>query len=40
LRRFSEFHFGIPSQRWLRDLVNRIDPRLFERRFESWIATL
>ena len=22
LRRFSEFHFGIPSQRWLRDLVN------------------
>jgi hypothetical protein len=37
LRRFSEFHFGIPSQRWLRDLVNRIDPRLFGRCFESWI---
>ncbi len=40
LRRFSEFHFGIPSQRWLRDLVNRIDPRLFGRCFESWIAAL
>jgi len=40
LRRFSEFHFGIPSERWLRDLVNRIDPRLFGRCFESWIAAL
>ena len=40
LRRFSEFHFGIPSQRWLRDLVNRVDPRLFGRCFESWIAAL
>jgi len=40
LRRFSEFHFGIPSERWLRDLVNRIDPILFGRCFESWIAAL
>ena len=40
LRHFSEFHFGIPSQRWLRDLVNRVDPRLFGRCFESWIAAL
>src|ERR1700722_5340391 len=40
LRRFSEFHFGIPSERWLRDLVNRIDPLLFGRCFESWIAAL
>ncbi|SFJ97873.1 ISAs1 family transposase [Methylocapsa palsarum] len=40
LRRFSEFHFGIPSQRWLRDLVNRIDPILFGQCFESWIAAL
>ncbi len=40
LRRFSEFHFGIPSERWLRDLVNRVDPILFGRCFESWIAAL
>src|ERR1700758_2362202 len=26
LRGFSEFYHGIPCARWLRDLVNRIDP--------------
>ena len=40
LRRFSDFHFGIPGERWLRDLVNRVDPILFGRCFESWIAAL
>jgi predicted transposase YbfD/YdcC len=40
LRRFSEFHFGIPCQRWLRSLVNRIDPLLFGRCFQDWIAAL
>jgi predicted transposase YbfD/YdcC len=40
LRRFSEFHFGIPGQRWLRDLVNRVDPILFGRCFENWIGEL
>jgi len=40
LRRFSDFHFSIPSERWLRDLVNRVDPILFGRCFESWIAAL
>ena len=40
LRRFSPFHHGIPSARWLRALVNRVDPLLFGRCFESWIATL
>src|SRR3982074_601161 len=40
LRRFSEFHFGIPCERWLRCLVNRIDPRLFGRCFEDWITAL
>jgi predicted transposase YbfD/YdcC len=40
LRRFSEFHFGIPCGRWLRDLVNRVDPILFGRCFEGWIAAL
>jgi predicted transposase YbfD/YdcC len=40
LRRFSEFHFGIPCERWLRILVNRVDPLLFGRCFDSWIAAL
>lgn len=40
LRRFSEFHFGVPCERWLRSLVNRIDPILFGRCFESWIRAL
>ncbi len=40
LRRFSDFHHGIPCARWLRDLVNRIDPALFRRCFDSWIAAL
>ena len=40
LRRFSEFHFGVPCERWLRCLVNRVDPILFGRCFESWIAAL
>ena len=40
LRRFSDFHHGVPCARWLRDLVNRIDPPLFGRCFESWVGAL
>jgi len=40
LRQFSEFYFGVPSERWLCNLINRIDPCLFARRFESWTAAL
>lgn len=40
LRRFSEFHFGVPCERWIRCLVNRIDPVLFGHCFDSWIAAL
>ncbi len=40
LRRFPEFHFGVPCERWLRCLVNRVDPILSGRCFESWIAAL
>jgi predicted transposase YbfD/YdcC len=40
LRRFSEFHYGIPCERWLRALVNRIDPLLFGRCFDSWTAQI
>src|SRR6202140_1855045 len=40
LRGFSEFYHGIPCARWLRDLVNRIDPLLFQRCFNSWVAAV
>jgi predicted transposase YbfD/YdcC len=40
LRQFSEFHHGIPCERWLRALVNRIDPVLFGRCFDGWTAQL
>src|SRR5438876_7988530 len=40
LRQFSEFHFGIPCERWLRSLMNRLDPDLFGRCFASWVAEL
>jgi hypothetical protein len=26
LRQFSEFHHGIPCERWLRSIINRADP--------------
>jgi predicted transposase YbfD/YdcC len=40
LRQFSEFHHGIPCERWLRSLVNRVDPILFARCFADWVAAL
>jgi len=40
LRGFAEFYHGIPCARWLRDLVNRVDPILFQRCFNSWVAAL
>ena len=40
LRRFCAFHHGVPCARWLRALVNRIDPQLFARCFASWVAAL
>jgi predicted transposase YbfD/YdcC len=40
LRRFSEFHYGIPCERWLRALINRIDPLLFGHCFDSWTAQI
>jgi predicted transposase YbfD/YdcC len=40
LRKFAPFHFGIPCGRWLRKLVNRVDPVMFGRCFEDWIKAL
>jgi len=38
LRRYAPFEHGIPGERWLRTLINRIDPHLFKLCFESWVA--
>lgn len=38
LRRFAPFHHGIPCVRWMRALVNRVDPVLFGACFETWVA--
>src|SRR5215469_8671955 len=38
LRRFAEFHHGIPCSDWLRTVMNRIDPELFAACFSSWVA--
>ena len=40
LRRFAPFHHGIPCERWLRTLVNRVDPLTFARCFEDWIRAM
>jgi len=40
LRRFLPYHHGIPGNRWLRVLLNRIDPGLFSACFESWARSL
>ena len=38
LRGYGEFWFGVPKEDWLRVVLNRIDPTLFEACFASWAA--
>jgi predicted transposase YbfD/YdcC len=40
LRGFGDFHHGVPCARWLRDLLNRVDPALFAACLEAWIAEM
>lgn len=40
LRRFLPFYHGVPGARWLRMLMNRIEPGLFAECFQSWAAAL
>lgn len=40
LRRYAEYHFGTPGEDWLRVVLNRIDPALFEACFMAWARTL
>jgi len=38
LRRYLDFHWGIPCADWLRSLMNRVDPELFSACFMAWVA--
>jgi len=38
LRCFSDFHHGVPCADWLRALMNRVDPELFQACFRAWVA--
>ncbi len=40
LRTFLEYHFGTPKEDWLRVLMNRIDPALFQECFTVWALEL
>lgn len=40
LRRHAEYHFGVPKEDWLRVVLNRIDPVLFEACFLDWATAL
>jgi len=37
LRRFLPYHHGVPGDRWLTILMNRIDPALFSAAFTAWV---
>jgi len=38
LRRYLDFHWGVPCADWLRTLMNRVDPELFSACFMAWVA--
>jgi predicted transposase YbfD/YdcC len=40
LRGYGEYHFGTPKEDWLRTVINRIDPALFEACFTGWALSL
>lgn len=40
LRQYAEYFFGIPKEDWLRVVLNRIDPALFEACFVAWARDL
>jgi predicted transposase YbfD/YdcC len=40
LKGYSEYFFGTPKEDWLRVVLNRLDPALFEACFTAWARTL
>jgi predicted transposase YbfD/YdcC len=39
LRRFLPYEHGVPGERWLTILMNRINPALFSRAFTDWVRS-
>jgi predicted transposase YbfD/YdcC len=37
LRRFLPYHHGVPGDRWLTILMNRVNPALFSAAFTAWV---
>lgn len=40
LRRYLPFEHGVPGERWLTILMNRIDPALFSAAFTAWVRAV
>jgi predicted transposase YbfD/YdcC len=40
LKGYGEYFFGTPKEDWLRVVLNRIDPALFEACFSTWVLSL
>ncbi|HYA72212.1 MAG TPA: ISAs1 family transposase [Roseiarcus sp.] len=40
LKSYSEYYWGAPKEDWLRVVLNRIDPALFEACFMAWAVSL
>lgn len=40
LKGYAEYFFGTPKEDWLRVVLNRIDPALFEACFTAWVLSL
>jgi len=40
LKEHSEYYFGTPKENWLRTILSRIDPALFEASFMAWATAL
>ncbi|MBY0430295.1 MAG: ISAs1 family transposase, partial [Rhodospirillales bacterium] len=40
LKGYGEYYFGIPKEDWLRVVLNRISPALFEACFTAWATAL
>ena len=37
LQRFLPYHFGVPTGRWLTQMMNRVNPALFSACFTDWV---
>lgn len=37
LRRYLPYHHGVPGERWLTILMNRLNPTLFSQAFSAWV---